>query len=176
MIDYDALIARVILREGSALYTDRPSDAGGPTKYGVTLATLHDWRKMPVSAEDVRRLTQDEAVRIYRTKYFPSWFEIPPREEIAELLFDDAVNAGVGGATLHVQSVLKHWHLYDGAIDGAFGPKSTAALMRVENWGAFYYAVKCERLEGYLRYVGRDPRQAEYAAGWANRSDQFELI
>lgn len=173
-MNYDELIARVIKREGGEQYTNNPADAGGPTKYGITLATLHQWRKMPVSAEDVQRLTEDEAVRIYRTNYFPSWFEIV-REDIAEMLFDYAVNAGVGGVAKAVQAVLQHWSLYDDKIDGAFGPKSQAALRLVTNWQAFFYAVKCERLELYLRQIGNRPDNYVFAAGWANRSDQFEL-
>ena len=95
MIDYDALIARVILREGGATYTNLSADAGGPTKYGITLATLHEWRQMPVSAEDVKDLTQGEAVRIYRARYFPVWFDLVQAEGCVELLFDFAVNSGV---------------------------------------------------------------------------------
>lgn len=175
MIDYDALIARVIVREGGDQYTNRSSDEGGPTKYGITLATLHDWRQMPVSADDVRDLSQEEAVRIYRNRYFSAWYLEIPVEGVVEFLFDDGVNAGPGNSARHAQAVLQHWGLYDGAIDGAFGSKSIDALHKVQNWGAFYYAVKAERLEMYLRQIGARPINAANAAGWANRSDQFEL-
>lgn len=175
MIDTDALIARVIVREGGDQYTNRSSDEGGPTKYGITLATLHDWRKAPVSAYDVQQLTQAEAVAIYRAKYFPSWLAAIPVDGVVEELFDDCVNAGPGNTARHVQAVLQHWKLYDGAIDGDFGVKSAAALALVMNWGAFFYAVKCERLEMYLRQIGSRPVNVANAIGWANRSDQFEL-
>lgn len=175
MIDYNALIARVITREGGATYTDYGTDEGGPTKYGITLVTLHAWRKTSVSADDVASLTETEAVAIYRSMFFPSWYELVPQEIAEEFLFDDGVNAGTGNSGRHVQSVLQHWKLYDGAIDGDVGPKSAAALAKVTNWGAFFYAVKCERLEMYLRQIGSRPINAANAAGWANRSDQFEL-
>ena len=45
------LIAELIQREGG--YVDDPDDRGGPTKYGITLATLQAWRHTPVSAADV---------------------------------------------------------------------------------------------------------------------------
>lgn len=173
--DYDSMIAKVIAREGGSTYTDYSADAGGPTKYGITLAALHEWRQMPVSAEDVRDLTEQEAVRIYRARYFPKWFELIKPEGVVELLFDYSVNSGVGGVTLGVQNILKNWAFYQGGLDGDFGPMSQAALGKVANWEAFFYAVKCERLESYLRYIGRDQRQAMFAGGWANRSDQFEL-
>lgn len=174
MIDYDALIGRVIIREGGDQYTNYPSDEGGPTKFGITLATLHDWRKAPVSAYDVQQLTLSEASKIYRANYFPKWLEAIPDESAVELFFDDCVNAGVGNLAKHAQSVLYHWHLYSGVIDGAFGPKSLDALGKVKNWPAFFYAVKCERLEMYLRQIGSRPGNAVNAVGWANRNDQFE--
>jgi len=31
----------------------------------------------------------------------------------------------------------------------------------------------CERLDNYLRIIGRDPSQAVFAAGWANRIVPF---
>lgn len=175
MIDYNALISRVIKREGGDQYTNRSSDEGGPTKYGITLITLHGFRGGPVSDLDVMHLTEDEAVQIYRTLYFPSWYEAIPQAEILEELFDDGVNAGTGNSARHVQAVLLHWGLYTGAIDGDVGPASLAALAKVTNWGAFFYAVKCERLEMYLRQTGQRSSNTANAIGWANRSDQFEL-
>jgi lysozyme family protein len=168
----DQMIFDVLSREGG--YSNRATDAGGPTKYGITLATLHAWRKCPVSAYDVQQLTTEEAARIYRANYFPAGYESIPDAAVLELLFDFGVNSGVGAAVEALQTVLKHMGLYGGEIDGSFGPQSSAALAKVKNWPALFYAVKCERYELLLRFVGRRPEQAEYAIGWANRNDQFE--
>lgn len=169
----DDLISRVIEREGS--YVDDPADRGGPTKYGITMATLYAWRKAPVSARDVEQLTADEARRIYRANYFPAGFERIPEPALLELVFDYGVNSGVGAAVRSLQTVLQRSGYYDGRIDGDFGPKSAAALAKVQNWTALFYAVKCERYELLLRYVGAAPAQARFAIGWSNRQDGFEM-
>jgi lysozyme family protein len=171
----DELIARVIVREGGAAYTNDPDDAGGPTKYGVTQTALGDWRGRPVSAEDVRALTEAEAVQIYRKRYFPPGFEVIRDTAVLELLFDYGVNSGPRAAVMALQTVLKRIGKYDGVIDGAFGPKSSAALAAVRNVEALFYALKCERYEAYMRYIGRLPSQAKYATGWSNRNDHFEM-
>lgn len=171
----DQLITRVLGREGCDRYTNDPDDAGGPTKYGVTLATLHEWRKCPVSAYDVEQLTEDEARRIYRVKFFPGGYEKIPEPALLELLFDYGVNSGPGAAVKSLQTVLQRGGLYDGAIDGGFGPKSQAALSHVQNWTALFYAVKCERYELYMRDIGARPSDAKYAIGWSNRQDGFEM-
>jgi lysozyme family protein len=166
------LIAHVIKREGG--YVNDPSDAGGPTKYGITLATLHAYRNRAVSAEDVQMLSEEEAAQIYRTRYFPAGFEKIKDAGLLELLFDYGVLSGTGASVKALQTVLKRSKLYDGEIDGGFGPKSAEALGKVNNWAALFYAVKCERYELFMRYIGASPSQSKYAAGWSNRQDQFE--
>lgn len=171
----DELITRVLKREGGDAYTNDPSDAGGPTKYGITLGALHNWRKAPVTAEDVRDLTEAEARMIYRKNYFPAGFEAIPEPILLELLFDYSVTSGRGAMVTAVQNVLKRLGKYSGPIDGDFGPKSRDALATVTNWAAMFYAVKCERYELTQRYIGRAPENAKYAIGWSNRNDQFEM-
>jgi len=166
------LIARVIKREGG--YVNNSADAGGPTKYGITLATLHEYRGTAVGAADVMNLSEDEAAQIYRTRYFPAGLEAIDNDAVLEELFDYGVNSGTGAAVSALQTILKREGLYQGAIDGAFGPQSAVALGKVKNWPALFYAIKCERYELLLRYIGRRPDQAQFATGWANRLDTIE--
>lgn len=163
----DALITAVIAREGG--FSDRASDAGGPTNWGITIATLRDWRRCPVSREDVINLGQTEARQIYRTNYFTaSGFEHVADPELQEFLFDYAVNSGVNAATRALQTVLGV------SADGVVGPVTLAALAQRSNAAALFYAVKCERYELLLRFIGSDAEQAANAIGWANRLDPFK--
>jgi lysozyme family protein len=63
----DAIIAEILEREGG--FVDNPADRGGPTKFGITQATLSAWRGLTVSRADVEELTQAEARRIYQRRY-----------------------------------------------------------------------------------------------------------
>jgi type VI secretion system secreted protein VgrG len=166
------LIAALILREGG--YVDDPDDRGGPTNYGITLATLHAWRGTPVSAADVAALTVGEASAIYTSEYFTKpGFDAVADPILQEFLFDFGVNSGPRAATMALQTVLLQAGLYAGKIDGSFGPLSRAAIAKVTNHAALFFAVKCERYEFLLRDVGQRPADAKYAAGWANRLDGF---
>jgi lysozyme family protein len=168
----DNLIAELIGREGG--YVNDPTDRGGPTKYGITLATLHAWRQTPVGAADVEALTVSEATAIYATEYFTRpGFDAVTDLELQAFLFDFGVNSGAGTATMALQRVLAHAGAYTGAIDGELGPQSKAALAKITNTAALFFAVKCERLELLLRDVGREPPDAKFAVGWANRVDGF---
>ncbi len=161
------IIDRVITREGG--FVNDPSDAGGATNFGITIATLQEWRRKPTSVEDVRNLTVEEAREIYRTRYFiATGFDQVRDPQVQEFLFDFAVNSGERAAVRALQRCIG---VND---DGAFGPISSAALSGIHNLGMLFYKLKCERYELLLRYVGMDARQAIYANGWSNRLDQFE--
>lgn len=167
------MIERVLVREGRDTYTDDPRDAGGPTKWGITQAALAKWRGQPVTPFNVQTLTKAEAVEIYRRDYMAP-FESIEDDSLLELIFDFAVNHGPGRAAEAMQTVLQRIGYYTDRIDGDFGSKSRAALAKVQNMAAFFYAVKCERLEAYMRYAGRAPANVVFLSGWANRNDQFE--
>ena len=51
-------------------YVNHPKDPGGATNMGITHKTLSAWRGSPVSRQDVKELTRNEASDIYRDKYW----------------------------------------------------------------------------------------------------------
>ena len=163
------LIDEIIRREGSE-YTNHPADRGGPTRYGITLATLKAARGVEMNATDVRALTESDARQIYRTMYVKP-FEKIMYAPLKSLLVDCAVNHGVKRATLFLQQVLMV-HL-----DGIIGPNTLAAWEREESkhgGGArVYYAVLAERLRFYGRIMTNTPSQSVFAAGWMSRCAEF---
>lgn len=159
----DALIDRVIEREGG--YVNDPVDRGGATNYGITQATLAAYRGTAVTPFQVQTLSKNEARAIYKANYFRGFEDITD-PKVLEFLFDYAVNSGTVRAVKALQKVL-------GVMpDGAFGPKSKAALAAVDQ-ATLYYPLVCERLDFYLRIIGNDPSQAKFALGWANRIQPF---
>lgn len=161
-----ALIADLIQREGG--YVNRSDDKGGPTKFGVTIATLQAWRRQPVSAEDVQSLTVDEATEIYRTMYLKApGFDQIADPQLQAFMFDFGVNSGQPTASKALQAALGV------DADGALGPISLAALRECKNMPALFYKVKCERYELLLDFIGHDAEEAAFALGWKTRVQQF---
>ena len=159
----DDLISKVIEREGG--YVNHPNDHGGATNWGITAGTLAAWRGHAVTADDVRSLSQDEARKIYRANYFKGLEDVTD-PKVLEFLFDYAVNSGPTRAVMALQKVIGV------TADGAWGPKSRAALAKVDQ-ASLYFPLICERLDNFLRIIGRDPSQSVFAAGWANRIVPF---
>lgn len=111
---WDRAVAQVLEAEG-LLSTD-PHDTGGVTKYGISQAAY--------PTLDIRSLTRDDAIAIYRRDYWEKTgaqvADLNP--EIAIALFDAAVNSGPVTATQWLQQVLGV------QADGKIGPKTRGAL------------------------------------------------
>lgn len=104
-------------------YANAPTDKGGPTKYGITHATLAAHRGVTsISAAQVKALTLAEAEAIYRKSY---WTQsggdaLPVGLDFAA--FDFGINSGPGTAVRVLQQVIGV------TSDGKIGPKTLAAV------------------------------------------------
>ncbi len=111
-------------------YSNNPDDRGGRTNLGVTEVTLNKaYRNGLIKHNDIDRISIAEAERIYRAMYWdPVKGGLLP-EPLDLILFDCAVNHGVGGAIRLLQgglnAILREASL---KVDGAMGPKTKDAL------------------------------------------------
>jgi len=134
VMSVDGIIYGVIEREGG--FVNHPSDRGGATKFGITLATLSAWRGRSVSIDDVRLLSRDEAFAIYYRRYVvdPGFGNvIPINAAIAEELIDAGVLSGPKRPIEWFQTSLNKFNrggrLYaDVAVDGRLGAVTLRAL------------------------------------------------
>lgn len=171
------LIDDLIRREGST-YTNRLSDRGGPTKYGITLATLGKFRKRAVTAADVQALTETEARSCYVSMFIiEPGFAAVANNALRALLVDAGVQHGPDDAVRWLQQVLAV------KVDGDIGEKTLQALAAADARHVFadIVALRCSY---YGQLVTKDPTlkkarevglhlQAENAHGWANRLAEF---
>lgn len=124
-----------ILRVEGEAYTDHPADRGGPTKWGITLATLRGINPR-ATAFDVRSLTREQAFSIYESRYvtapgFGAIGAIAPY--VAVEVIDTGVNCGPGRAGMWLQRALNAFngggkHYADIGVDGKVGPATINAL------------------------------------------------
>lgn len=126
----DELIDALIAREGG--HVNDPRDAGGETRFGITIARAREHGY----SGPMRTMPRELAVRIYRARYWtgPGLDKVAAiSPAIAEELFDTGVNMGPGKAGELLQVSLNALndggrHYADIAEDGQIGPASLAAL------------------------------------------------
>lgn len=111
-----------VLKWETTRFTNHVGDLGGPTKYGVTLKTLSWYRKKPLTEDDVKAMTYEEAAQIY---YDVFW--LPNRcdafkPSIAVALFDGCVNQSALWMRRYLQQSAKV------KSDGKIGPVTIQAV------------------------------------------------
>lgn len=163
----DAILDEILRREGG--YADRAEDRGGPTNYGITAATLGQWRKLgrPATRAEVKALTLADAREIYTQQYVISpRFDRIPDHDLRALLVDFGVHSGPARAVKALQRALNV------PADGVIGPQTLRALGRADK-REVCRAVLRERGELIATILQRDPSQRVFAAGWVRRLMEF---
>jgi len=164
----DEMIAAVIRREGG--YVNHPADKGGPTKYGITLATYkRATGNRRASIAEIKALTKPEAAAIYKELYFvrPGFGRLND-VKLAEHLFDWGVNSGPAIAVKWLQRVLGTV-----AVDGKLGPNTARSVNQRNDQLSIRKAFFKERVLFFARLVKRKPSQAVFIEGWMKRAFEF---
>lgn len=140
----------------------RATEPGGAVNMGVTMETFMQWRvrsgeRVP-SVEDLRRITEAEVADIYAAMYYAPMHadELPPGVDY--VVFDAAINDGVGGATRIMQEVLGV------KIDSKLGPITLGAVKAVK---PKEFITKFSDLR--LAKKKTRPTWDKFGAGWTNR-------
>lgn len=168
------LIDDLIQREGE--FSDRPSDKGGATRWGVTEAVA---RKAGY-AGDMRALPRGFAEALYMRKYViePGFNKVLEVSwPIGEEMVDTGVNMGASVPGPWLQRTLnalnQRGRLFpDLVVDGQLGPATIAALKSVLRHrgadGAKVIARTLNCMQGarYLEITERNPQQEDFFYGW----------
>lgn len=146
---FDKAVEVILKHEGG--YVNDPRDPGGETKYGIS--------KRQYPSLNIKRLTKDDAKRIYRNDYWDpcQCSQMPPT--VALPLFDAAVNQGVRTACRMMQ------HAAGVRADGIIGPVS----LRVINHTAPEKLLERFMTERVFRYFNTN-NFSVYGRGWIRRT------
>ena len=125
-MSFDDAFAAVLAAEGGT--SNDPDDAGGLTHAGITRVTaVAAHARGLVSTDDPRKLTDAEIRKIYQVFYWDRVVFSGMAEEHSHILFDDAVNCGVGTAISHLQRALNKVVAAKISVDGIRGPATERA-------------------------------------------------
>lgn len=169
-----------ILRVEGSKYTNHPSDRGGPTKYGITLQTLGEFRRRQATADDVKNLTESEARSIYTRRYI----EAPRFDDVTKLhgavgheIVDAGVLSGPARAAMWLQAALNALNRQerdypDVLEDGAVGARTLDALGAYLNKrgadGAtvLLRALNCQQGQHFLTISRNRKADEDFVFGW----------
>jgi lysozyme family protein len=103
-------------------YVNHPSDPGGMTNLGVTKRVWEEWVGRESNEKEMRSLTPEMVEPLYKRKFWDACKCDDMPSGIDYLVFDFAVNAGVGRSAKILQAAVGV------TPDGGIGPITLAAV------------------------------------------------
>lgn len=145
-------------------YSNRVTDKGGPTKYGITHKTLAAHRGVAsVGADQVKRMRLEEAEDIYRQSYWKqSGGDLLP-VGLDYAAFDFGVNSGPATAVKKLQDVLGIEQ------DGVVGVFTLRAVETYPGGAEKLIRDYCDRRMSYLRSLSGKTGFPTNGRGWTIR-------
>lgn len=155
---FSVALELVLKHEGG--YSNRASDRGGETKYGIS--------KKSYPYLDIKNITEQDASRIYKSDYWDRGrYAMIDNRDIACRAFDLGVNCGVSNSIRFLQRAYNWLHpnsLFGLSEDGILGPKTANAINGYKHPKALMSALKRKAQDYYYSL-----NQPENFAGWLNR-------
>lgn len=167
--------------------SDDKFDAGGITKYGVSIEALKDhaanWPnaikelgiRLPVSRETIKNLTKEQAQGFFERFYWKtlSCDKLPPA--VALCVYDYGVNSGPYRSAIKAQTAYNRMFPDREKLvtDGKLGPKSIAALADMECPEGIKALTQIRR-DFLYALIAKKPTQKKFETGWMNRVNDLE--
>ncbi len=148
MDKFDHFIERVLSHEGG--YVNHPNDPGGETKWGIS--------KRSYPKVNIKDLTREEAIEIYRRDFWDDIDGGKLADEVAFQVLDAAINHGAGNAIRWLQRAVNV------ADDGVLGSISHAAINRIPPTD-IVLRFNAERLDFYTKLS----TWPSFGKGWVRR-------
>ena len=118
--NWEQSFALMLVSEGG--YGNHPSDPGGMTNLGVTKRVWEEWVGRESNEKEMRSLTPEMVKPLYKRKFWDACRCDDLPSGIDYLVFDMAVNAGVGRSAKLLQQCVGV------SVDGAIGPITITAV------------------------------------------------
>lgn len=156
-MNFDTAVEHILEFEGGLV--DHPKDPGGITKYGISLRAFPD-----LGADGIRKLTKADAKKIYKEHYWDKVHCDKLPENVRLMVFDCAVNQGVGFATRALQSAASVH------IDGIIGPTTLAAVNKRKE--TLLHKLCMARFGRYKN----NPNWEVFGDGWMSRLFEVNIL
>lgn len=167
MADSQKLVPFILSWETNK-YTNNKYDKGGPTKYGITLAT---WRRVGydkngdgvLNEKDVKLLTEDDFRCVFKHNFWNACQADNINDQnVANMLVDFAYNSGISRASKYIQKIV------GATVDGIIGTKTIGKINGYKlGQKALFDSLKKERIK-YLKEIGVGSQKI-YLKGWLRR-------
>ncbi len=196
MADFNLYFPRLIKKEGG--FVKHPSDPGGATNMGITIGNWKAYGKDKdndgdIDENDLKFITKQDVMDFYRKRFWNRMsLDLIRNQDVAEIVFDHAVNAGISRAVKMLQFIL-HYRLgrkevrLTGTVDRLLPGMINSVADQAALFNAYsdfrkaYYAYRSNQKSRNTAYdsffksmkVAPSDKAKVFYAGWLNRVEEF---
>lgn len=184
MAYFEQAIDTILRHEGG--YVNNPNDPGGATNYGISLRFLVDFPEYGdinndgvVNIEDIRNLTPDHAMTIYRDLWWDRYgYGNINDQTIATKVFDFSVNIGSKRAHTLLQMAINNAFGMNLTADGIIGPATLDVINSCTDGDEeqILLSAYCdEAYKFYQRLIAKNPKLRVFERGWKRRAYELQI-
>ncbi len=185
MAQFDPAYAITMRNEGG--YANNPSDHGGETYKGIAINFWPNWHGWPIvhsiaathpaslnaalaANADLQQMVQS----FYKANFWDTEsLDNVNDQQVANQLFDIAVNMGTGTASKFLQQAVNALSPGKLDVDGQIGPLSIAAANAADPED-LYNAICQLRRARYEAIIQANPSQQQFANSWFSRITPYQ--
>lgn len=155
------------LKKWEGGFVNDPDDKGGATNMGVTLKVYQKYFGKDKTAEDLKNITEDEWVTIFKEYWNPWKADDIKNQSIAQLVVDMGWMSGTKTAIKKVQECLGT------KADGIVGPKTLALLNKLPSAGVFrkLWVMRYN----WLNQIAKSGNNKKFLRGWLCRLNDIKF-
>jgi len=158
-INASRAIREILKHEGG--YVNHPSDPGGATNKGITIATYRRYIKRSGTIADLKRLTTEQAIHVYKAQYWDKVRADDLPSGVDYAVADFAVNSGPSRAAKYLQAVVGVKQ------DGKIGPHTLKATRQMT--AADVINRLCDNRLAFMKRIKGGASWKVFGRGWSRR-------
>jgi len=159
-------IPKILEHEGG--FVNHPSDPGGATNKGITLATFRRYIKPNGTVADLKALTTAQAVAVYKRQYWDAVSADLLPSGVDYAVADFAVNSGPSRAAKYLQAVVGVTQ------DGQIGPATIAATKAMPS--RVVIERLCDDRLAFMKRIQSGKLWQTFGRGWQRRVDDVRAV
>ncbi len=167
-MNYDDAYEYLILNEGR-VFTNKPNDKGGPTKFGITIPFLTDYLGRQATIADIVALDDTLAKAVYKKMLWDALYCDKLLYSIACALFDTSADKTKHWTVAVAQMLVKV------KADGIMGEETINALNSTDP-EIFIYNFIGALQHSYTEICLHSSSQLEFLDGWLKRALRLFLL
>jgi lysozyme family protein len=185
MANFNPAYAITMGHEGQ--WVNHPNDRGGETYKGIARRFHPNWtgwahidamksqKGFPGNLRSIQQKLEPHVQSFYKAQFWDRMrLDQVHSQQIANEMFDTAVNMGIAAAVADLQRSLnilnRNGKSYPQvAVDGKIGPITLSTLNRHPNPRNVFNTLNGFQFMRYVAICERDPSQEEFFNGWLNR-------